>query len=152
MLGCFMLCFFTCWIFVIFRDHLPTPPTRWLEPVFCVQQKHQSNATGGSDGMVGPGPWQEIHTISHHTSLGDWCDWNMPNLLPFLVSKFQEENFLQLKSSEPVCFGSIDVFEVIWNQIMWDTWPLAFTAIFAETQGIKYIFCQKAFCVKVDRF
>lgn len=107
--------------FLIFRDHLgwPNAPTCGLvEPVFCVQKNWKQCVWNGWNGWT----WTMAGGEGSHHQIWRLNDWiwlkrALGTCCHFLFQSFKRGFLGQLKSLEPVHFGSIHVSELIWNQI-----------------------------------
>ena len=95
---------------------LPTPTCGLVEPVFCVQKKNwkQCGWNGWTWTMAGgPGSHLQIWRLNDWI----WLKHALGTCCHFLFQSFKRDFLGQLKSLEPVHFGSIHVSELIWNQI-----------------------------------
>lgn len=125
MIGCFTLCFFTCWIFSFFgitldgpsRPNLRVGGTSFLRP----KKKLEAMRVDGWNGWNG-WTWTMAGGPGSHLQIWRLNDWiwlkhALGTCCHFLFQSFKRDFLGQLKSLEPVHFGSIHVSELIWNQI-----------------------------------
>ena len=111
--------------FLIFRDHLgwpfPPQPAGWWNQFSASKKKMEAMRVDGWNGWNGWTWTMAGGEGSHHQiwRLHDWI-WlkrALGTCCHFLFQSFKRDFLGQLKSLEPVHFGSIHVSELIWNQI-----------------------------------